>query len=142
MLYSPLILKAARIMHDAHKNDFDKSGYPYCMHPIHLAEQMTDELSCCAALLHDVVEDHGDRYGFETLSNEGFPEEVIRALRLLTHAPGVPYMDYIRAISKDPVARAVKIADLLHNTDTARMDGRRAPKYDTYMEALAFLRSV
>lgn len=61
---------------------------------------MEDETSVCVALLHDVVEDHGDKYSFEFLQNDGFGEEIITARKLLTHVPAVPYMDYIRQIGE------------------------------------------
>ena len=139
MIYSPLVKKACAIMYDAHKEDMDKAGYPYVLHPFTVAFEMEDELSTCVALLHDVIEDHGDRYSFETMIEAGFPPEVIDALRLLTHGEGVPYLDYVRLIAKNPIARKVKIADLRHNMDTTRLDGRKSRKYDTYVRALAIL---
>ena len=57
MIYTPLTNKAMRLAYDAHHGQADKSGLPYIFHPYHLAEQMTDEITVCAALLHDVVED-------------------------------------------------------------------------------------
>ena len=77
MYYSELVKKACVIMYDAHKEDKDKGGYPYVFHPFYLATQMDDEDSTCAALLHDVVEDHGSRYSFAYLEQAGFPEAVI-----------------------------------------------------------------
>ena len=54
MIYTPLTKAAMEIAYRAHHGQLDKSGVPYIFHPIHLAEQMDDEVSCCAALLHDV----------------------------------------------------------------------------------------
>ena len=139
MYYSDLVKKASLIMFDAHKDDKDKGGYPYVIHPLSLAFQMDDENSVCLALLHDVVEDHGDKYDFEYLENEGFPAEVIDALRLLTHPEGTPYMDYIESISLNPLASKVKLADLRHNTDLSRLNGEKPRKYDTYIKAIEFL---
>lgn len=120
MLYTPLTKKAMKLCFAAHKDQLDKSGLPYVFHPFHLAEQMTDEYTAVAALLHDVVEDTACT--FADLAQMGFPEEVISALRLLTHDPAVPYMDYVARIKPNPIARAVKIADLTHNSDTTRLD--------------------
>ena len=139
MLYSDRIRKACDILFDAHRDDRDKGGYPYVFHPFYLATQMEDEASVCVALLHDVIEDHGDRYSFESLAAEGFGDEVIAALRLLTHEKGVPYMDYVKAIAENPIARRVKLADLRHNMDTTRTGGVQAPKYALYREALTCL---
>lgn len=142
MYYSELVRKACGIMYDAHREDVDKGGYPYVFHPFYLAVQMDDEESVCAALLHDVIEDHGDRYSFDDLARSGFPETVVRALRLLTHTEGVAYMDYIRELAKDPIARKVKMADLRHNLDARRLNGARSGKYGQYLQALRYLESM
>ena len=139
MYYSELVKKACRIMFEAHKEDTDKGGYPYVFHPFFLATQMDDEISACVALLHDVVEDHGDEFDFAFLQKEGFPDPVIGALRLLTHEKDVPYMEYVGAIGKDPIARKVKIADLRHNLDARRNGGAQPKKYEVYLQALRFL---
>ena len=57
----------------------------------------------------------------------------------MTHADGVPYMDYVKALAEDPIARKVKIADLKHNMDASRTDGVRPRKYTLYMQALRYL---
>ncbi len=100
MYYSELVKKACVLMFEAHKNDLDKGGYPYVFHPFYLATQMEDEASTCVALLHDVIEDHGDEYTYTDLESAGFPKEVLDALQLLTHADGVAYMDYVKALAE------------------------------------------
>ena len=99
-------------------------------HPYHLAEQMDDEATTCTALLHDVVEDTD--VTLKDLAQE-FPAEIIDALRLLTHQPGVPYLDYVRALATNPIARAVKRADLRHNMDETRYAGGAKPLIDHWM---------
>ncbi len=142
MFYSTLIKKASLIAFAAHKDDYDKGGYPYVMHPFFLAFSMDDENAVCVALLHDVVEDHGDKCSFEDLIEEGFNEEIISALKLLTHNPSVPYMDYVTEIGKNRLARKVKIADLKHNLDASRLDGKGFYKDELYKQALAYLTSL
>jgi len=140
MIYTPLTSKALKLCFTAHKDQLDKSGLPYVFHPFHLAEQMTDEYTTIAALLHDVVEDTD--YTFADLAGMGFPEEVISALRLLTHDPAVPYMDYVAQIRHNPIARAVKIADLQHNSDITRLEQitpRDLERGRKYAEALRLL---
>lgn len=139
MIYSPLVRKAVLIMFQAHKEDLDKGGYPYVFHPFYLATQMPDEDSTIVALLHDVVEDHGDLWSFERLAGEGFNTKIIDAIKLLTHDPEVLYLDYVRKLSTNPLARRVKIADLKHNKDETRTDGKAPKKQDLYDEALAIL---
>ncbi|MDR1893526.1 MAG: hypothetical protein LBQ61_02380 [Spirochaetales bacterium] len=111
------------IAYNAHNGQLDngKEGQPYIFHPIHLAEQMTDEISCCAALLHDVVED--THLTFEDLGQQGISQEVIDCLKLLTHKKEVPYFDYVNEIknSGNETAIKVKLADLRHNSDLTRL---------------------
>ena len=106
-----------RIAYDAHHGQVDKGGLPYIFHPMHLAEAMEDEISCCAALLHDVVEDTD--VTMEDLAKE-FPDEVIEVLKLLTHPKEVPYFDYVRNIKGNPIAVKIKLADIAHNSDQSR----------------------
>ena len=143
MIYTPMTKKALRLCFDSHKDQVDKTGLPYVFHPFHLAEQMTDELSVTCALLHDVVEDTD--LTPEDLLHLGFPPSVLEVLALLTHDPEVEYMDYVRNLAHHPVARAVKLADLVHNSDLSRLDTvdewalKRQKKYEG---AMAYLRSV
>ena len=117
MIYTELTNKAMHIAYNAHHGQTDYNGIPYIFHPIHLAEAMDDEISCCAALLHDVVEDTD--VTMEELA-KAFPDEVIAVLKLLTHRKEVPYFDYVRAIKTNPTAVKVKLADLAHNSDQTR----------------------
>ena len=120
MVYTPLTNKAMRIAYNAHHGQLDYNGIPYIFHPLHLAEAMEDEISCCAALLHDVVED--TTVTMEDLAKE-FPAEVIQVLELLTHREDVPYFDYVRAVKANPIAVKVKLADIAHNSDQTRCVG-------------------
>ena len=120
MIYTAMTKKAMKICFEAHKEQKDKTGLPYVFHPFHLAEQMKDETTTIVALLHDVAEDTS--ITLEDLRKEGFSDDVMDALALLTHDPAVPYMDYIEMIKPNPVARAVKLADLSHNSDLTRFD--------------------
>ena len=120
MIYTELTNKALRIAYNAHHGQLDYNGIPYIFHPVHLAESMDDEISCCCALLHDVVEDTD--VTMEQLAAE-FPREVIQVLTLLTHRDDTPYFDYVRAIKDHPIARKVKLADIAHNSDQTRCVG-------------------
>ena len=120
MLYTPLTNKAMQIAYAAHHGQVDYNGIPYILHPVHLAEAMDDEISCCAALLHDVVED--TTVTMEDLAKE-FPRDVIDVLKLLTHQEGTDYFDYVRSIKANPIAVKVKLADIAHNSDQTRCVG-------------------
>ena len=140
MIYTSLTKKAMQFCFAAHKEQTDKSGLPYVFHPFHLAEQMPDELTAAAALLHDVVED--TPYTLDDLRSQGFPETVIDALELLTHREGISYFDYVAAIKLNPIARQVKMADLRHNSDLTRLDvvdSRALARVEKYKKALEIL---
>jgi hypothetical protein len=103
---------------------------------------MTDEVTTICALLHDVVEDTD--YTLDDLREMGFPDAVLEALALLTHDPAVPYMDYVKEIATNPIAKAVKMADLCHNSDLSRMephqmDARALKRNEKYRIALNYL---
>ncbi len=97
----------------------DKADIPYIYHPIHLAMQTEDETSCVVALLHDVVED--TNITFEDLEKD-FPSEIIEVLKLLTHNKSESYIDYIKNIKQNPIAKKIKIADIKHNSDESRLN--------------------
>lgn len=140
MIYTEMTKKALRLSFDAHKDQVDKSGIPYVYHPFHLAEQMESEETVTVALLHDVVEDTD--YTIEDIIAMGFPKPVTDALALMTHDMTVPYMDYVAKIKTNPIAKAVKLADLRHNSDTSRLEYvdekvlRRIRKYHDAIELL------
>lgn len=120
MIYTPLTNKAMRLAYAAHHGQVDKSGLPYIFHPYHLAEQMPDEVTACAALLHDVVEDTA--VTMEELERE-FPRKITKVVRLLTRAEGTDYFAYVRELRTNPAAVVMKLADLAHNSDETRLAG-------------------
>lgn len=140
MIYTKMTKAALKLCFEAHKEQVDKSGMPYVFHPFHLAEQMKDEDTTIVALLHDVVEDTD--YTIDDLCSKGFNDKVIEAIKLMTHDPEVPYMEYVAQIKKNPIAKAVKLADLKHNSDVSRLDSitskdeKRAEKYRAAIEFL------
>lgn len=139
MIYTDQTTKAMQIAYEAHHGQVDKAGVPYILHPVHLAEQMETEAECIVALLHDVVEDTD--ITLIQLEKE-FPEEVVQAIKLLSHDESVDYMDYVSELKKNPIARKVKLADLIHNSDRSRLknptpkDEKRWKKYGKAIELL------
>ena len=149
MIYTELTIRAMKIAYKAHEGQVDKIGVPYIYHPVHLAEQMTTEDTCVAALLHDVVEDSD--CSLDDLKAQGFTDAQIEAVRLLTHEikEGLDYegreqeyLDYVRRLKSNPIARIVKLADLTHNMDPNRIknpterDEKRLQKYKKAYEIL------
>ena len=141
MIYTPMTKNAIKLMYEKHKNQVDKAGMPYVLHPLHVAESMDDEYSTTVALLHDIVEDTD--LTFEDLINLGYPNEVVDALRYLTHPEGVNYFDYVKKIGENEIATKVKISDLKHNSDLSRLneitewDLKRVEKYKLCLDYLS-----
>ena len=79
----------------------------------------------------------------EALAAE-FPAEVMEAIDLMTHKEGVPYLEYVENLKDNPLARAVKLADLTHNCDKTRMhlEGEAAQRRleEKYYKALEILK--
>ena len=117
MIYTALTRRAMQIAYNAHHGQMDPCGVPYIFHPMHLAEQMEDEVSCAVAILHDVVE---DTYVTLEMLQQEFPPIVTDALSLLTHHKSEDYFEYVNRIRSNPIAKAVKLADLAHNSDQSR----------------------
>lgn len=140
MIYTDQTRTAMQIAYHSHHGQTDKSGVPYVYHPMHLAEQMADEVTVTAALLHDVLED--TPVTAEDLRAAGISDEAVDAVILLTHPEGMPYLDYVERIRSNPAARAVKCADLRHNCDPSRLpdppEGWRK-KRELYQKALEIL---
>ena len=141
MIYSDLTKLAMQIAFIKHRDQVDKAGMPYIFHPFYLATQMTTEETICVALLHDVIEDTD--MTIEDLKGLKFPKEVLDALYLMTHDESVPYLDHVKKIKTNPIARKVKIADLRHNSDLSRLssdpvesDFKRLEKYKLALEIL------
>ena len=101
---------------------------------------MNDEVTVTAALLHDVLED--SPMTAAELRAAGISPQAVDAVVLLTRPAEMPYLDYVERIRSNPIARAVKCADLRHNCDPSRLpnppEGWRE-KRDLYRKALEIL---
>lgn len=132
---------AGQIAFIAHKGQVDKAGEPYIGHPQRVAASVEGYAAKSVALLHDVMEDCSPYY--TAYIEIAFPEEVVDAVKLLTHKEGVSNADYWAAIAKSPLARTVKIADIRDNINPERMvlldeetRDRLSIKYVKALEAL------
>ncbi len=129
--------EAIRVAVEAHAGQLDKAGQPYILHPLRVmmtVESPTPEAARILAVLHDLVED--TVWTVESLDAKyGLTPEVQAALRLLTHGDEDDYDAYVTKVATNPLARAVKVADLRDNLDVTRLeavtekDARRISKY-------------
>jgi len=124
---------AIKIASTAFEHDLDKGGVPYTMHLLYVMHKVKHlgEVAMICAILHDLIEDkESSGYNYEYLRLNGFSEEVIVILQLLTHRKETEYMDYIKALSVHPIAKAIKKADLEHNSKVSRLKGLRKKDFD------------
>jgi (p)ppGpp synthase/HD superfamily hydrolase len=113
--------RAIAIAVEAHAGHRTPDGGPYILHPMRVMARVETEAERIVAILHDTVESEGDRVSFARLRQEGFPEEIVRAIDCLTRRDGEPYADMIERIAPNALARRVKLADLADNVDVLRL---------------------
>jgi hypothetical protein len=121
-----------------HEGQVDKGGRPYIEHPLAVEGLVSTPKQRVVALLHDVVEDTG-----VTLDDlKCFGQQVVKAVDAITKRPGEPLNDYLIRVEANPLARAVKIADLTHNSDLSRIPNPTQKDYERveqYQEKIAIL---
>lgn len=135
--------KAIALASKAFENKKDKGGKPYILHCLTVMNGVSHlgETAMIAAVMHDLIEDC-PQYTFDILIKEGFEQEVIVILQLLTHRRETEYMDYIRALAVHPIAKAIKKCDLEHNSCITRIKGLREKdiaRLHKYMIAYQYL---
>ncbi|MDE6009203.1 MAG: RelA/SpoT family protein [Muribaculaceae bacterium] len=126
-----IIERAFRFAKEAHRGVRRRSGEPYILHPIAVAQIVISELglgstSICAALLHDVVED--TEFSLEDIRN-AFGDRIAEIVDGLTKISGGIFGDkasmqaenfkkLLLSMSNDIRVVLIKIADRLHNMRT------------------------
>lgn len=138
------LARAERIARIRHAGQTDKGGNPYIEHPKYVAEHVDTKFEKTVAWLHDTIEDTG--YTEDKMRVDGFDENVIRAVRLLTHDRNRPYLEYIRSLANRRSVRHVKMADIRNNMDLTRIPEqerdsddvkRRMRKYKAALDILS-----
>lgn len=136
-----LLEHAIAIALDVHSGQQDRYGHPYILHPLHVMLQMDTKEEMVAAVLHDVVEDSDTT--LDDLRAQGFPEDILHVVDLLTHdKSAMSYDAYVQRLKPNLIARKIKLADLQHNMDIRRLrqvnpdDAARLEKYHRAWRAL------
>lgn len=139
-----ILHKAIEIALKAHEGQTDRAGEPYTGHITRVMQAGTTIEERMAGILHDIVED--THWTFEALLHEGFPPEVVDAVRCLTKMENEPYDRFIERVKTNPIAVAVKLNDLRDNMDITRLpavtdaDTARLLKYHRAYKELSSLR--
>jgi len=143
--WADLVARADALAAEGHADDVDRAGRPYLEHVRAVADSLEGGERKVVGLLHDLVEDHPGEYTFDRLRAEGFGDRAVGALERLTRYVGDNYWDYLRRVADDPLAVEVKLADLAHNSDRARIphptDADEA-RWARYARGTAYLSKV
>jgi (p)ppGpp synthase/HD superfamily hydrolase len=110
---------AIQLARRAHEGQLDKSGRPYIAHPLRVMGHLRNEHERMTAVLHDVVEDTD--VTLDDLSALGCPPDVLAALTAISRRPGEAQADYLARVMANPIALAVKRADIADNMSVDRM---------------------
>jgi len=130
--------RAIALAVEKHSGVEDKADQPYILHPLRVMFSLSSVDERIVGVLHDVVEDSDT--SFEDLKKMGFSPAVIDALDAVTKRPNEEgsdegYQAFVERAGANPIARQVKMADLLDNLDVTRLDeisekdSRRISKY-------------
>lgn len=104
---------------EKHKNQTDKAGNPYILHPLHVMENVNSKEGKIVAILHDIIEDTDVTEDY--LLKIGLSKRIVDAVVALTRSEDIDYQEYIKNLSSNPLAKEVKLADLEHNMDLKRL---------------------
>ena len=136
--------RAVEIAAQAHAGQKDKAGAVYLLHPLRVMLNLDDatEAERIVAVLHDVIEDSED-WTSDRLLEEGFSQEIVRALESVTKRPDEDYMTFVRRAGTNEIGRKIKHADIEDNLrpleDPTPKD---CEKRALYREAARYLASL
>ena len=124
--------RAYLVAEEGHRGQVRVSGEPYIMHPLNVADILTelqlDDATICAAILHDVVEDTlftldeiRDMFGDEVaLLIDGVTKLGLIQFKSKEDQQLETYRKMILATAKDIRVIIIKLADRLHNMRTLK----------------------
>ena len=90
-------------------------------------------LSCSRSVFN--IKENNPEWPVERIKAEGYGDDVVHPLELLTKGKGDDFLEYIKRLGEDPDARAIKLLDMEHN-----LSDDPIPKQVTkYTQAMAYL---
>ncbi|MCR5784474.1 MAG: GTP pyrophosphokinase [Eubacterium sp.] len=127
----------------AHFGQTDKGGNPYIAHPMAVADLVETDDEKTLAYLHDVVEDTD--VTLSDLKELGFSERIVEAVDAITKKADETRQEYLLRVKNNSLARAVKLADLEHNSDLSRLSlrpltDRDYARREKYQKEIKFLK--
>ena len=139
MAYSTDVEAANALATRAHSGQTDKAGHPYITHPERVASRLSTPEEQVVGWLHDTVED--TEVTIAEIEKE-FGPETAAAVDAVSRRDGETWSEYLDRVQENPIARAVKISDLIDNSNLGRIpvvtmkDVKRQAKYNKALERL------
>ncbi len=142
--YYDQLLEAINLAWISHKGQYRKDGKTiFIFHPLAVMMKVRGLDAKIVAVLHDIIED--TMITKEDLIRKKFDEDIVEAVVLLSRTKDQKYFQYIKALSIDPLAREVKIADVQHNLkslDKIPKEEERQFLRERYRKTLRILTSI
>lgn len=138
-----MVKRAKSLAAKVHASQKDKGGNPYINHIEGVAAGVESVEAKTVAYLHDVLEDTATTE--DDLKKEGFPAEIIEAVKALTKDKDETYEDFIKRVGKNPLAAKVKLSDLANNMDISRIPNPSEKDYERiekYRKAIEYLKNL
>lgn len=145
-------LEAIEFAYNAHKDQYDKNGKPYFLHPVRVAFAVKQHGPdyFITGMLHDVVEDCGitldeieAKFGKEvrdavdSVSRREAVEHTFGQHDRYSYVDKEKYFDFVNRAKSNPIGRIVKIADINDNMLPERwIEGRADSRYKKALEIL------
>ena len=108
------LVKAEAVARQAHKGITRRDKItPYIKHVEAVVAKLQTTEQKIVGWLHDVIEDTSTTA--QDLLDMGFDKNLIDAVVLVTKEEGYDYNEYMQRIKANPLAKAVKIADMRAN---------------------------
>lgn len=139
MSYSIDVVAAKALAIKAHNGQTDIAGLPYITHPERVASRLETLEAQVVGWLHDTVEDTA--LTIQDIA-EQFGPETAAAVDAISRRDGEKWSDYLARVAANPMARQVKISDLIDNSNLGRIphvtlqDVERQKKYNKALKKL------
>ena len=129
-MMSNMLGQAIALAASIHKDQTDKAGKPYILHPMRMMMRLRteDEELMQIVILHDVVEDSD--MTLQDLRDEGFSDRVVHGVDGMSRRDEESYEDFIDRCALNPDSRMCKLEDLRDNSDITRLKGLRGHDFE------------
>ena len=139
MDYSTDVEAAKALATRLHEGQLDRAGLPYITHPERVASRLETPEAQVVGWLHDTIED--TELTLEEIEAQ-FGPLTAAAVDAISKREGEEWDDYLERVLANPMARLVKISDLIDNSNLSRLprvtlkDAKRQAKYNKALKKM------